>query len=249
MKNRFSLSLTPNNNGITPDRVTVTGEFRAWDPGMDDPNWTLTPSEGVWMLAKNVSDVGLGQPFKFRINDGIWMEPPSEAPNRQTGNLVFMPGAPRESFTAELRNEHVIWANIIGERPLNKSAYRLRDAQGNGISIANVLPNTSTQTLIATTEPLDMARVYFLEIPAQGLRTFCSFDNWFQTLYSDKPLGANVVGDRTIIRVFAPRAKEVRVYLYRGRGDSAPFRTADLIRDEQRCVGIYIRRKFTWNLL
>lgn len=223
----------PDQYGVSPERVVVTGAFRAWDQEMEDPNWNLTFSDGVWQLKKDKTELGPGVPFKFRINEGEWMDPPTKAVNRAGGNLVLLPDAPRESFTAELRNEKVIWANIIGDRPLNKSAYRLKDAQGNAIPIANVLPNTSSQTLIATSEPLDMARVYFLEIPAQGLKTACSFESWFQTLYSDKPLGANLVGDRTIVRIFAPRAKKVQVYLYRGRGDSTPFRTADLIKDEQ----------------
>ena len=141
--------------------------------------------------------------------------------------------SPDLKLEAELRNKFAIWAKVYGGRPLTTSAYKLTDAQGNEIPIAAVLPNTSTETLISPAEAIDMGRIYFLEIPSMGLKTICSHDYWFQTLYSQKALGANVIGDQTIIRIFAPRAKEVKLYLYRGRGDQEAYQVTSMLQDEQ----------------
>jgi len=121
------------------------------------------------------------------------------------------------SLLAEIRGPKTIWAKIVGNRPLTKSSYKLTDATGIEIPIASVLPNTASETLIIPRTELDIKRVYFLEIPNLNLKAFCSFDGWFRELYSEKELGANIGGDKnsTSFRVFAPRAEQMRLYLYK----------------------------------
>ncbi len=135
------------------------------------------------------------------------------------------------TLKAELHDSRTIWAEIIGERPLDKSAYKLTDAAGNEIPITAVLPNTASLTLIKTAVDMDIRRVYFLEIPPLKLLAFCSYDGWFRDLYSEKELGANIHGNQTSIRVFAPRAELMKIYLYKGKDDKKPYMTADMTQD------------------
>ena len=222
--------------GVQPQRVQVTGSFRGWDQNMEASEWTLNQTGALWLLEidnTNFQTLGPGAEFKFRIDNGQWLDPPAEAPNEKGGNLVFMHDVSVPELRAEIVDAHTIWATISGPRPLQPSAYKLSDAKGNPIAISAVLPNTESGTLIAPAEPLDPKRVYFLEIPEQKLRAFCSFDGWFRTLYSSKDLGANVEGDKTTIRVFAPRATSMQVYLYKGKDDQEAYRKDEMVEDAQ----------------
>lgn len=219
---------------VLPDRVVVTGAFRNWDANMDNPLWQLHHSGELWVLKVTNADFETIQPntkFKFRINHGIWMQPPSKANNEDGGDLIFMKTTVIKDLKAELLGPTTIWAEIIGERPFDKTDYRITDAEGNKIPIASVLPNTATVTLITTAEEMDIKRVYFIEIPALELKAFCSFDGWFRKLYSAKELGANINGDQTLIRVFAPRASLVKVYLYKDKDDKEAFRHEEMTQD------------------
>ena len=133
---------------------------------------------------------------------------------------------------AEFRGPFTIWANVTGERPLDIADYRVTDAKGNEVPLAGVLPNTATGTLISTAEPMDIKRVYFLEIPSLNIKSHCSFDGWFRKLYTDKDLGANINDHKTTIRIFAPRAELVKVYLYKGKDDEKAYQTTNMIQDE-----------------
>ncbi len=220
---------------VSPQRVVVTGEFRNWDQNMNDPDWTLAKTGELWLLSIDNTDYGVlevNSEFKFRIDDGKWLDPHSGAPNERGGNLVFMQNAIRPGLKAELRSPTVIWASVTGERPLSKSAYKVTDAAGNEIEVAGVLPNTAKEIIVTTALKLDLRRVYFLEIPSLGLRSFCSYDGWFRETYSTMELGANIDNGKTSIRIFSPRATLVKLYLYRGRDDAEAFRTEDMIRDE-----------------
>ncbi len=219
---------------VNPERVVITGSFRNWDQNMNHADWLLKESNGIWTLKVSNSDFSVIRPndeFKFRIDDGKWLSPPSNAENEKGGNFVFMKDYIIPGLKAELRGSYTIWANIIGERPLQESAYQVKDAEGNVIPIAEVLPNTATETLISTSEPLDIKRVYFLEIPSLELKSHCSFDGWFRYLYSDKEMGANISGNRTVIRIFSPRAEMVKVYLYKGKNDQKAYRVENMTRD------------------
>ncbi len=222
-----------------PKRVVVTGAFRGWDQNMDDPSWKLTNVEkDRWMLAvpnPNYATFAPGTEFKYRIDDGTWLQPPAGTPNEKGGNLVLFPHITPPSVKAELRRSGTIWVQFQGtERPFDPAQYRLSDASGKGIPIAEVLPNEAHTALVIPAEPIDIRRVYYLEIPGMGLRNLCSFDGWFRELYSSKPLGANLSDDSsfTSFRVFAPRAEQVKLYLYPGKDDQMATRVVDMTMDE-----------------
>ncbi|MEM6345293.1 MAG: alpha-amylase family glycosyl hydrolase [Bacteroidota bacterium] len=223
-------------NQKTPSRVVVTGSFRDWSQDMDDPKWQLTSNaNSLWTLAvfnPNFELIPIHAEFKFRVDEGNWLSPPAEAPNAAGGNLQFMHTIKVPTFQAELRSGGRIWNRVEGtNRPLNPNAYRLTDGQGKEIPIAAVLPNTATEALIITTPPLDMRRVYFLELREAGLKTHCSFDSWFKELYSAKELGANVQDGKTDFRIFSPRAERVVLYLYEERLSPEAKETVEMRRD------------------
>ncbi|WP_456425817.1 alpha-amylase family glycosyl hydrolase [Rhodocaloribacter sp.] len=211
--------------GVTPERVVVTGAFRSWDANMDLPAWRLAPhptADGVWTLAvpnEDYAAIAPATPFKFRIDDGVWLDPPAAAPNVEGGNLVFLFGVDPPALRAEIQGPKAVWAEVSGDgvaRPLDAEAYRLTNARGDEIPLARVLPNTARRTLLVPAFELDWRRVYFLEIPALGLRTRVRRDSYFRTLFSDEALGANMSedGSETTFRLFAPRADRVELYLY-----------------------------------
>ncbi len=217
-----------------PVKVFVTGEFRNWDMNTDAPEWMLSKTGQQWILTLDNTDFQVVKPntkFKFRTNDGEWMEPPSEAPNKSDSDLVFMKSDKKTGLKAELKSENLIWADIYENRSLLPDDYKITDAHGNEIKVAGVLPNGAYSTLITPATPLKKKRVYFLEIPSQNLKAFCSFDGWFRETFSTKELGANIHDGKTTIRVFAPRAEQVKVYLYHGKDDTYPYREEEMKED------------------
>jgi pullulanase len=222
--------------GVKPEKVFVTGEFRNWDASTESEAWELKKDGEIWVLSIDNTDfsvISANSQFKYRINDGEWLQPPDASENTKGGNLVFMKGDDNLFLKAELRSEKLIWAEVSPERSLNPADYVLTDAKGNKIKVANVLPNGSLTTLIVPAEPLDIKRVYFLEVPSLSLKTFCSFDGWFREIYSSKPLGANIENGNTTVRLFAPRAEAVKLYLYKSKDDSAAYLTKEMKPDDQ----------------
>ncbi|KAA3663059.1 MAG: pullulanase [Calditrichaeota bacterium] len=220
---------------VAPQNVFITGEFRNWDSSTENPDWFLKKTGEQWLLTIDNSEFAVIKPntkFKYRIDDGEWMSPPAEAPNEKGGDLIFMQQEITKGLKAELKNENLIWAEILGERPLVPSAYRIIDARGNEIPVAGVLPNESRTTLIVPAQPLDKKRVYFLAIPSLELKAHCSFDGWFRDTYSTKELGANVENGATSIRLFAPRAELVKLYLYKGKDDDKAYRIEEMLEDK-----------------
>ena len=226
---------------LNPARVTVTGAFRNWDTNMEEAKWLLQKqNENIWSLKvfnPELSVIPVSCPFKFRIDSGKWLDPPAKAQNVEGGNLIFMKGFQAPTLKAEIHRSKTIWAWVAGHglsRPLDKSAYKLKDAKGNEIPIVSVLPNDSSKTLITPAIDLDIRRVYYLEIPAYNLKAFCSYDGWMRDLYSDKELGANVAdnGNQTTFRLFAPRALKVILYLYNQNEDTTPYEIKDLEKDK-----------------
>ena len=136
------------------------------------------------------------------------------------------------SLKAELHDSRTIWAEVKGERSLDVADYRITDAEGKEVPIAVVLPHTASLILIKTAEDINIKRVYFLEIIPSKVLAFCSFDGWFRYLYSSKELGANIHDGKTSIRVFAPRAEGMRVYLYKDKDVSEAHIQADMRQDE-----------------
>ncbi len=202
---------------------------------MNVPEWQLAKVGDMWTLEiqnPEFETIPVNSKFKYRINDGEWLQPPTDAPNESGGDLVFMKSETTKGLKAEIIDEYTIWADVSGERPLLKSAYKVTDAKGNEVAIAEVLPNTASLTLVKTAEKMDVKRVYFLEIEELDLKAFCSYDGWFRNMYSSKELGANISEEQTTIRVFAPRADLMRVYLYKGKDDDNPYHQENMIRDK-----------------
>ena len=227
--------------GLKPSRVSVTGSFRGWDQNMADDNWQLkNTGSGIWIL--KLSDyqhrtVPAASQFKFRIDNGKWLDPSSLAPNTEAGNLVFMKGQQAPTLRAEIHRNKTIWAWVSGHgitRPFDKKLYRLTNAKGEEIPIVSVAPSDSSKTLVTPAVELDIRRVYYLEIPSLKLKSLCSFDGWMRDLYSDKELGANVSADakKTDIRFFAPRALKVILYLYNNRTDSLAYEIKEMEKDK-----------------
>ncbi len=124
---------------------------------------------------------------------------------------------------AEVHGPRAIRFTLVGvERRTRAGSYRLTDGQGRRLPIADVLPNTATESLLVPESPLDVWRVHYLEVPELDLRAVVRRDPVFRNLYSSKALGASVAADRTAttFRVFSPRAEAVRLYLYREADDS-----------------------------
>lgn len=221
-------------------RVVVTGSFRGWSQDMEDETWQLRQvEENIWALAvanANLKTIAPRAEFKFRTNTGDWQNPPEDAPNARSGNLIFLKDVVPATLIAEVRGSRAIWAKVYGtSRPLEPSAYRLTQADGTEIPLAEVLPNTASETLIVPQDSIDIRRVYYLEIPEQYLRAICSFDGWFRELYSDKELGANIneAGTATSFRVFSPRANRIQLYLYKQHDDTEAYQTLEMVRDEE----------------
>jgi pullulanase/glycogen debranching enzyme len=138
---------------------------------------------------------------------------------------------------AEIHGPTAIRFTLTGvERPSELSAYRLTDGQGLEITIAQVLPNTASESLVIPEVALDPMRVHYLEIPRLGLRALVRRDPIFRNMYSPKPLGALVAddGSETTFRVFSPRAQAVRLHLYRDMNDAPDeaLRVVEMAKDE-----------------
>jgi len=148
-----------------------------------------------------------------------------------------------QSLRAEVRGPKAIWVDVdspASARPLHIADWRLTDAAGREIALAAVLPNTLHQSLLVPAEPLDIKRVHYIELLANGLKVRVRFDGWFRRLYSSKALGAVIAADgkSTSFRVFSPRAEAVNLYLYDGPDDKpeAARQKVEMVQDSD---GVY----------
>ena len=226
---------------IQPQKVVTTGNFRGWSQDMNDGNWKLEQapnSDKIWILELANEDFENVKPhdaFKFRIDNGRWLDPPSSAENLKGGNLIFMHEFNAPTLKAELQGNNTIWLYSKGMNPsLNPSDYELRRWDGQQVSIASILPNTASKFLLKTKDPLDYKRIHSLKYLPTNLELTCSFDGWFRNMYSDKPLGANISpdGKKTNFRIFAPRQEAIRLYLYNQHDDTKSFETIDMVQDQ-----------------
>ena len=203
---------------VKPEKVVVTGEFRGWSQDMDDAAWSLKKTGEIWLLTFDNAQFSVIKPntkFKFRINNGEWLAPYEGSPNTDGQDLFFEKDAVTDMLKAELLENGKIWVEVTGiKRPLKPEAYKITDAKGQEIKVTKVLPNGASTTLLSTDLPLDKKRVYFLEISEYNLKVHASFDGWFRTTVSSKELGANIDNGNTTVRLFAPRATMVKLYLY-----------------------------------
>ncbi len=228
-------------HGVSPSVVVVEGSMRAWKHDMADPSWHLTRrSDGVWSLDVSNPDhsvVKPGDQFKFRVDDGRWISPLPAAPNTAAGNLVFAHTVKTTAFTAEIvAPRHIRILSLSGphEFSTDPKLYRLTDARGIDAPIARVLRIAPDEVQIVPSNALDITRVWRIDAPGSTRRLLCSFDGWYRHLWSPKQLGANfdAMKGETTFRIFAPRAREVRLYLYRRQTDKDPAVIFTMNRDD-----------------
>ncbi len=226
---------------LTVSNVAVTGSFRDWSQEMDDENWKLKQlgdNKDLWVLEimnEEFKTISPQSAFKFRINEGIWVEPPSNAVNLKGGNLIFMQDFMVPKLKAEIIDNHSIWVKLEGvERSLNPKDYRLTTWEGIEIPISAILPNTETEFLVHVEKPFDKRRVHYFEMFKSNIKVACSFDGWFRHLYSSKKLGAEISGDQksTSFRIFGPRAESLKLFLYKHHDDSTAFQQVEMVVDE-----------------
>jgi pullulanase/glycogen debranching enzyme len=227
---------------VQPQRVLLEGEMRAWNHDMEDREWSMARSKnesGLWLLARaNPAFANLkpGAQFKFRIDDGVWLDVPASAPNQKGGNLVFAHEIVPTEVRAELVSERHVRVLISRENiklSLRPSDYRLTRADGTVLSISTVLRISPRELHLRPSQPLHLKRVHYLEALYLKQKVAASFDGYFRHLYSEKELGANYDAKQkhTRFRVFAPRATSVKLYLYQAAEGEA-FQTHEMKQDE-----------------
>lgn len=245
----------------SPNNVAVTGSFRNWDQNMADTHWVLSKdNDALWTLGilnKEYTKVKPASAFKFRTNTGIWQNPPANATNSDGGNLIFMKGFEPLKLYASVTSNNQILANISG-LPTNKKfvfnaeSFDLTNAKGTHIKIKSVQIINQTKTsvsIIIQAEPdIDKRRVYYLKSHEIKETVLVSYNEWFKTLKSSKPLGADIIENKTHFGVFAPRATEVKLYLYQHKDDKVPFATHQLTIDSAGVWELWLNQNLsgTW---
>ena len=222
---------------LDPARVVVTGAFRGWSTDMEEGKWALREGPaGMWALPvanPEYTEIGPATPFKFRVDEGRWLDPPASAPNVSGGNLVFLYGVTPPRLVAEVRGAEAVWVEITGaDRPLDLGAYRIVRWDGAEVVVAQVTPHEAHSALLVPEAEIDPHQVHYVQatVPEapRPLRSMARFDGLWRDLASAAPLGAVVTdpcGDlaecaasaRTEFRVFAPRADSVHLLLYADR--------------------------------
>lgn len=212
---------------VSPDKVVIEGSFRNWDHHMDDTRWWLIKSDqpGIWML-EAPQTIELGSQFKFRINDGEWMTPPADAPNLRGGNLIYGDPSSKITMKSEIMGEYDIRVFLSGENvqlSLNPDDYFLRSSEHTEIPIQKVFYIRPGEIQLYPDNPLDKRRLYIVENKIYNLQSPVSYSGWFRHSYSSKKLGAyyDNKSDETHFRLFAPRATEVRLFLYHNPSEDA----------------------------
>ena len=160
------------------------------------------------------------------------------------GCLLASVGAPalgqdaqKASLRAELAGPSAIWFHLNGaERSFNPADWRLVDEANQEVPIASILPNDLDTALLVPAKPIDLRASYRLHLKTEGISARVRPDAWFRTLYSPKPLGANIASDgqTTHFAVFSPRAERVRLFIY-DRAEAKPDeakRVVDMSRDD-----------------
>lgn len=242
---------------VAKNRVVITGVFRNWSQDMEDQHWQLQrQTQRIWTLKiynPKFEIIKPGMAFKYRVDDGKWLDPPKGADNADGGNLVFMKGVEPLALKATLTDNNKIEVLLTGlskNSALGINDFVLTNAKNEKIDINNLAFYNSisdtTTTLFAkdggklsfnliSKGAVDKRRVYYLEIPKLKLKTLCTYDGWFKELRSFKTLGATITNDSvlTVFRVFAPRATQVKLYLYKKNTDTIPFSTIDMQMDKE----------------
>jgi pullulanase/glycogen debranching enzyme len=225
---------------IHPARVMVEGSMRAWRHDMEDTAWRLVKrGRGVWTLDVANTDYSIvkqGDAFKFRVDEGRWIDPPQGAPNVTSGNLTFAHHAAALVLHAEIvspRHVRLLMEQGSGGLSLDPADYRILDAADRVWPVDAVLWIAHGEVLVRPADSLDITRVWYLNDIRHNRKLLCSFDGWYRCLYSSKQLGANYdrTGKCTMFRIFAPRAGSVKLYIYPDRTATDPSRTIIMLRD------------------
>jgi pullulanase/glycogen debranching enzyme len=153
--------------------------------------------------------------------------------NGKTANGQDIPATIAEiqpSSTIIVRGEAARAARSVAD-------YALYGMDGTTIGIAQVLPRRSNEILIIPDRNLDVRRLHRLVIAGTEDPILVRRNDWFRTLYSDKPLGAVVSedGSETAFRLFAPRADAVNLHLFLDADQDLdqPEKTIAMQRDRQ----------------
>ena len=116
--------------GVQPQRVVIEGEMRGWDHNMEDKEWRMARSlneHGLWSLAcanPAFANIKPGAQFKFRIDDGVWLDAPASAPNQKGGNLVFAHEVTPTHVRAELVSAHHVQPPLSCRRDCRTTSVR-----------------------------------------------------------------------------------------------------------------------------
>ncbi|MBD3225276.1 MAG: pullulanase [Caldithrix sp.] len=220
---------------VQPDKVIVEGGMRDWDHDLNDPRWHLRPNtaqSGLWYLAipnPDMQTVVPRTPFKYRINDGQWLDPPARAGNIESGNLIFAAHIKPLTVEAEMVSSRDIRVRFPNQKPdyrYEASLYKLTEADGNAININRVLYIEPGVLQLVPAQDVNRKRLYYVHTPYTDAKAPARYDGWFRHLYSDKELGANFypTQNATYIRLFVPRADSVFLHLYLKPGEPAHSR-------------------------
>ncbi len=252
---------------ISPQKsVVLTGLFRNWSQDMEDAKWMLKKQPNkTWILKiqnPNFEIIKPSTPFKYRVDEGKWLDPPKEADNAEGGNLIFMKGIEPLALKATLLADKQIEVTLTGfpkhkivtiadfvltnaqneKMILNDISFNIQDTEIDTKKGEIPLATKGLKFILYAKDLVDKRRVYYLAMPKLKLKALCTFDGWFKNLKSDKELGANIIdkGKKTVFRVFAPRATMVKLYLYKPINNdstsfysSEPFKVIDLEMDGQ----------------
>ena len=140
--------------------------------------------------------------------------------------------------TAEIQPSSTIIVKGQAAATARKPAdFSLTTLDGSPIGIVQVLPRRSDEVLLIPDRPLDVRHLHRLSINGLEEPLLVRRNDWFRTLYSDKPLGAIISGDgsETVFRLFAPRADAVYLHLFLEADQplDQPEKTIAMERDRQ----------------
>jgi len=133
--------------------------------------------------------------------------------------LLALPASAQSTtdFTAEiLRSGSIIAEGASISSAVSPSDFSLTRMDGSPVEISHVLPRRAHEVLLIPAEELDYTRLHTLKMTKDSVSTLVRRNEWFKTLYSEKPLGAVVSDDEstTTFRLFAPRASQVKLHLF-----------------------------------
>lgn len=122
------------------------------------------------------------------------------------------------------------------------SQLQIKDSSGHPYELedCSTLGRLASSGTIKLKEPLNICDINTLEIEGYGIKNIVPtkvFDSqWFieNYTYDGNDLGAAIIGDKTVFKLWAPTAKKVQLNLFHsGNKDSIPFKTVEMERKEK----------------